>query len=151
LKKEDWKAVLRRTYKAVVQFDERSLEKVLFLSRVLIHLWNIAREEAERWLREKEKAITAYSFNYWLTAVRRETVTLVVGKGRTRLGLAKTEGGTSAQHYGAQNTGYLFRQLIYLRNKTEERGIMLVELPDPEWESDREWWREYPTTQSFGG
>jgi hypothetical protein len=363
LKKEDRKAVLRRTYKSIVQLDEGSLEKILFLSRVLVHLWNLAHEEAERWLKEKEKAVSAYSFNYWLTIARQESITLedgavvaladvgsdmereilrklagsyqsffelkknkdnrakkpaekqeswfqtmswssfkivdgtlivpgyrresirislkgrdkrsyeftsdylqeriagkevsfvtlsrnregafelslvvveplaakaqnpvvfrvidlgagniavmdwdesanigkryliptrrpdkmwmdriamvegrqkgrtkgsrgwkrlaearrymhnrsgqqkddhqkkvahalvkdvgcvIVGKGLTRLGLAKTKNGTSKQHYGAQNTGYLFRQLIYLRNKAEERGINLIELPDPQ-------------------
>lgn len=56
---------------------------------------------------------------------------IVVGKTKIRLGLARTDNAVPAQHYGVQNTGYMFRMLLYLRNKAEERGIKLIELDDP--------------------
>jgi transposase len=56
---------------------------------------------------------------------------LVIGKAVTRLGLAQTEYGTNAQHWGVQNTGYMHRQLLYLKEKAAERGVIVVELPDP--------------------
>ncbi len=56
---------------------------------------------------------------------------IVIGKGRTRLGLAQSTDGTANQHYGAQNTGYLFRLLRYIKEKAAERGVWVVELPDP--------------------
>lgn len=56
---------------------------------------------------------------------------IVIGKSKTRLGLAQSESGTSDQHYGAQNTGYLFRQLLYIKEKAKERGIPVIEFPDP--------------------
>jgi hypothetical protein len=56
---------------------------------------------------------------------------IVIGKGQTRLGLAQSKDGTAKQHYGAQNTGYLFRQFLFLKEKAEERGISVIESPDP--------------------
>jgi len=61
-----------------------------------------------------------------------EVEAIVIGKGKTRLGLAQSESGTPDQHYGAQNTGYLFRQLLYIKEKAKERGIPVVEFPDPQ-------------------
>lgn len=57
--------------------------------------------------------------------------TLVVGKMKTRLGLAQSEKGTPKLHWGAQNTGYHSQMRIFLKEKAEERGIRFVELPDP--------------------
>lgn len=57
---------------------------------------------------------------------------IVIGKSKTRLGLAQSESGTSDQHYGAQNTGYLFRQLLYIKEKAKEWGIPVIEVPDPQ-------------------
>ncbi len=56
---------------------------------------------------------------------------IVVGMQKIRLGLAQSEDGTPKQHYGVQNTGNLFRLVLFLRSKCEERGIRFVELPDP--------------------
>ncbi len=58
-------------------------------------------------------------------------MTMVVGKMRTRLGLAKSNG-TPEQHRSVQNTGYAFRLLIYLREKAGEMGLTLIEVKDPE-------------------
>lgn len=55
----------------------------------------------------------------------------VIGKPKTRLGLAKTEEGTPDQHWGAQNTGYLFRLLRFIKEKAEERGVRVLEFEDP--------------------
>lgn len=70
---------IRRTFKAPIQLDETASEKILFLSRCLIRLWNMAQQQAEHWLATKEKAITAFSFNFWLTPARKQTVTLQDG------------------------------------------------------------------------
>lgn len=67
---------LRRTYRAVVGLSEDSRAKVLFLSQILVHLWNSALIQAEKLLESKERFISAYSFNYWLTGARREKITL---------------------------------------------------------------------------
>lgn len=61
-----------------------------------------------------------------------EVEAIIIGKSKTRLGLAQSEGGTPDQHYGAQNTGYLFRQLLYIKEKAKERGVPVIELPDPQ-------------------
>lgn len=65
------------------------------------------------------------------SALCQDVDVIVIGKSKTRLGLAKTVNGTAEQHWGAQNTGYLFRQLIYIKEKAAERGIRVLELPDP--------------------
>ncbi len=57
---------------------------------------------------------------------------IVVGMQKIRLGLAQSEDGTPKQHYGVQNTGNLFRLVLFLRSKCEERGIQFLELPDPQ-------------------
>jgi transposase len=77
--KEEKPERLLRTYKAVVQLENPALQKVLFLSRILIHLWNMGITEAERWLETKERGITRNSFNYWLTAARKTAITLEDG------------------------------------------------------------------------
>jgi hypothetical protein len=71
-----------------------------------------------------------------LVPANRDIHCIIVGKPKTRLGLARTKTGTPKQHYGAQNTGYLFRQFLYLRNKAEERDIRFIELPDPRREGE---------------
>lgn len=63
--------------------------------------------------------------------VEKKVQCLVVGKPHTRLGLAKTEEGTPDQHWGVQNTGFMHRLLRYLKEKAEERGVRVIELPDP--------------------
>jgi hypothetical protein len=55
---------------------------------------------------------------------------IVVGKMKTRLGLARSDG-TPDQHWGVQNTGYAMRLLIFLKEKAQEYGVPLIELPDP--------------------
>jgi hypothetical protein len=60
--------------------------------------------------------------------------TIIVGKGENcgiRLGLSKSEDGTAKQHWGAQNTGYLFRLIILIKNKAIERGVKVIEVKDP--------------------
>lgn len=56
---------------------------------------------------------------------------IVVGKMKTRLGLARSERGTDDQHWGVQNTGYASRLRIFLKEKALERDIKMVELADP--------------------
>jgi transposase len=69
--------------------------------------------------------------------------TIVIGKGmlvdgsgkkkknsRVRLGLAQSEEGTAKEHYGAQNTGYLFRQMQLIENKARGRGVKVVKVAD---------------------
>ena len=56
---------------------------------------------------------------------------IILGKPRTRLGLSQSASGTPDQHYGVQNTGYMFRLLLFIKEKAEERGIPVIELPDP--------------------
>ncbi len=56
---------------------------------------------------------------------------VVIGKAKTRLGLAQSENGTNAQHYGSQNTGWMHRFAMLIKNKAVERGVLVVELPDP--------------------
>jgi transposase len=63
----------------------------------------------------------------WLVGLN---MTIVVGKMKTRLGLSKSSG-TPQQHWGVQNTGYSFRLLVFLREKAAERGLRLMEFPDP--------------------
>jgi len=63
---------------------------------------------------------------------------IIIGKSKTRLGLAQSNSGTPDQHYGAQNTGYLFRQLLYIKEKAEERGIPVIEISDPKRKGDLE-------------
>lgn len=67
---------LRKAYKSHVFPDEQAAERILFLSSTMIHLWNQAIVEAERWLDTKERRVSAYSFNYWLTSKRKESITL---------------------------------------------------------------------------
>jgi|CXWK01.1.fsa_nt_gi transposase len=55
---------------------------------------------------------------------------IVLGKARTRLGLAQSSG-TNQQHYGVQNTGYMSRLPIFIKEKAAERGVRVIELPDP--------------------
>lgn len=57
-------------------------------------------------------------------------MTIIVGKMRTRLGLAKSSG-TPDQHWGVQNTGYAFRLLLFIKEKALEQGLPVIELPDP--------------------
>lgn len=70
------KVVLRRVFKAPIELPAVTQEKILFLSRCLVHLWNTAQEQAERWLERKGKSITAFSFNFWLTEARKQSITL---------------------------------------------------------------------------
>lgn len=63
---------------------------------------------------------------------------IIIGKSKTRLGLAQSNSGTPDQHYGAQNTGYLFRQLLYIKEKAAERGITVIEISDPQRKGDLE-------------
>jgi hypothetical protein len=63
-------------------------------------------------------------------------MTVVVGKMRTRLGLAQSSG-TSDQHWGVQNTGYAFRLLIFIKEKATEHGLSVIELPDPRRKGDK--------------
>jgi len=62
---------------------------------------------------------------------------VIIGKSRTRLGLAKS-GGAPGQHYGAQNTGYLFRLFLFIKEKAAERGVRVIEFPDPRRKGDIE-------------
>jgi transposase len=55
---------------------------------------------------------------------------IVIGKMHTRLGLAQSSG-THDQHWGAQNTGYHMRLLLFIKEKAAERGVHVIELPDP--------------------
>ena len=61
MKKE--KTALRKTFKAPIEIGQTTKEKIIFLSRCLIHLWNMAQEQAEIWLETKEKAITTFSLH----------------------------------------------------------------------------------------
>lgn len=72
-------AKLRKAYKAKVTLSEAAAKQVMLLSRVMIHLWNLAVVEAEKWLEKKEKRVSAFSFNYWLTETRKKSVTLKDG------------------------------------------------------------------------
>lgn len=56
---------------------------------------------------------------------------IVVGKTRTRMGLSRSKKLSPEQHHGVQNTGYMLRLMIYIREKCVERGIRYIELPDP--------------------
>lgn len=56
---------------------------------------------------------------------------ITIGKPKTRLGLSQSESGTSEQHYGVQNTGYMFRLLLFIKEKAQEQGVLVIELPDP--------------------
>ena len=63
--------------------------------------------------------------------VEKKVQCIVLGKPHTRLGLAKSAEGTADQHWGAQNTGYMFRLFLYIKEKAEERGVRVIEFPDP--------------------
>lgn len=63
----------------------------------------------------------------WLT---KQKAVIVVGKMKTRLGLSQSDG-TADQHWGVQNTGYAFRLLMFITEKVVERGLTLLEFPDP--------------------
>lgn len=63
--------------------------------------------------------------------VEKKVECIVIGKTHTRMGIARSAGGTPDQHYGAQNTGYLSRLLKFIKEKAEERGVRLLEFPDP--------------------
>lgn len=63
--------------------------------------------------------------------VEKKVECLVIGKPMTRLGLAKSEAGTPDQHWGVQNTGYMFRLLRFIKEKAEERGVRVIEFADP--------------------
>ena len=56
---------------------------------------------------------------------------IVIGKPKTRLGLAQSASGTNDEHWGSQNTGYMFRQLLYIKEKAQERGVKVIEFADP--------------------
>lgn len=56
---------------------------------------------------------------------------IVIGKGINRMGLARSKTSTNDQHWGVQNTGYLFRQLKFIEEKAAERGVLLIKLKDP--------------------
>jgi transposase len=56
---------------------------------------------------------------------------IIIGKSRNRLGLARSTKGTADQHWGAQNTGFLFQQLLFIKEKAQERGVRVIELDDP--------------------
>jgi hypothetical protein len=56
---------------------------------------------------------------------------VVVGKPRTRLGMSRSKKLSPEQHHGVQNTGYMSRMMIYIKEKCTERGIIYIELPDP--------------------
>lgn len=71
--KKSGEAKLRKTYKVAFVPDEKAGNQIKFLSHAMILLWNMACDEAERWIEKKEKAITAFSFNIWLTKVRQIT------------------------------------------------------------------------------
>lgn len=68
--------------------------------------------------------------------VEKKVECIVIGKAHTRMGLAKSEGGTPDQHYGAQNTGYLSRLSKFIKEKAEERGVRWLEFPDPHRKGD---------------
>lgn len=74
---------LRKAYKAVVYPSEEAVKNLWFISRAMAHLWNLALVEAQTWLettdKERKRAITAYSFNYWLTGARQSNVVLKDG------------------------------------------------------------------------
>lgn len=76
---------LHKAFKAAVEPAPETIEKLWLLSRTLVHLWNMGVVQAERWLEKKEKAVTAYSFNYWLTGMRAFSVQLADG---TRVALS---------------------------------------------------------------
>jgi putative transposase len=63
--------------------------------------------------------------------LERKVECLIIGKPKTRLGLAQSKSGTADEHWGSQNTGYMFRQLLFLKEKAVERGVRVVEIPDP--------------------
>ncbi len=79
MKTKKEKTKLRKAYKATVALSPEAEKAVRFLSSVMIHLWNGAVLEAEKWLEKKEKSITAFSFNYWLTEMRTTSITLKDG------------------------------------------------------------------------
>jgi transposase len=64
--------------------------------------------------------------------VEKKVQCLIIGKPHTRLGLAKSKEGTPDQHWGAQNTGYMHRLMLYIKEKAEERGVKVLEYPDPQ-------------------
>lgn len=67
-------------------------------------------------------------------AITKGVGAIIIGKGENcgvRLGLAKSESGTAEQHWGAQNTGYLFRLITLVKNKARERGVKVIEVKDP--------------------
>ena len=74
MKKKRGGEKLRHTYQQKVVLDKSTTLSVEFLSQVMICLWNLAVLQAEKWLLSKEKAITAYSFNYWLTGMRNNSI-----------------------------------------------------------------------------
>jgi hypothetical protein len=57
---------------------------------------------------------------------------IVIGKPKTRIGLSQSESGTPDQHYGVQNTGYMFRLLLFIREKCTERGVRFIDYADPQ-------------------
>jgi transposase len=60
---------------------------------------------------------------------------IVLSKPRTRLGLALSDG-TAKQHLGVQNTGYMFRLITFIKEKAVERGVTVIEIPDPRREGE---------------
>lgn len=73
------KTKLRKAYKAALTLSAESEKAVRFLSSVMIHLWNLAVMEAEGWLEKREKRVSVFSFNYWLTKMREQSITLKDG------------------------------------------------------------------------
>ena len=56
---------------------------------------------------------------------------IIIGKAKTRLGLSQSDPGTSDEHWGVQNTGYMFRLPLFIKEKAQERGVKIIEVPDP--------------------
>lgn len=56
---------------------------------------------------------------------------IIIGKPKTRLGLAQSDKGSPRQHYGVQNTGYMSRMMTLIENKATELGITVVKVADP--------------------
>ncbi len=59
---------------------------------------------------------------------------LVIGKPKTRIGLAQSDSGD--QNWGVQNTGYMGRLMLFIKEKAKERGIEVIEVSDPKRSGD---------------
>ncbi len=136
---------IRKTYQQKILLDQKTEKDIFQLSRVMIYLWNLACAQAEIWLETKEKPVTAYSFNYWLTTLRasvaisheipisfsevssdlsREVLRKLAGSYQSFFALKKNQDGR-ARKPGPKNPDTQFQTLSWTQIKIVETTMIL--------------------------